>query len=78
MTTAMAKTTLFNELFIDHPRSVGESYGEHRATAWFFGGRLFVASLAAFIHGLFPGLCKTTASGIVRELNRRLEENRRG
>jgi hypothetical protein len=74
----MAKSTLFNELFIDHPRSVGESYGAHCATAWSFGSRLLVASLAAFVHGVFPGLCKTTASGIVRELNRRLEENRRG
>ena len=73
----MAKSTLFNELFIDHPRSVGESYGAHRATAWGFGSRLFVASLAAFVHGLFPGLCKTTASQIVRELNRRLDEHRR-
>ena len=74
----MAKSTLFNELFIDHPRSVGESYSAHRATAWWFGSRLFVASMAAFVHGLFPGVCKTTASRIVRELNRRLDEPRRG
>ena len=74
----MAKSSLFNEMFIDHPRSVGESYGVHRATAWSFGSRLFVASLAAFVHGVFPGLCKTTASQIVRELNHRLDEHRRG
>ena len=73
----MATRGLLDALFFEHPRSVGESYGEHRATAWSFAGRMFVGACAAFVHGVFPGLCKTTASAIVRELNQRLEQGRR-
>jgi hypothetical protein len=73
----MTKPAFIDALFLEHPRSVGESYGQHCATAWSFGSRMFVGACAAFIHGLLPGLCKTTASGIVRELNQRLEQGRR-
>ena len=59
----------YEKLFIDHPRAVGESYGQHLLVAFRFSFRLLCASLAAFAHGLVPALCKTTASSEILELN---------
>lgn len=60
---------MFSKLFVDHPRDAGESYLEHMGMAWSFGGRMFVASLACFIHGLIPGLCIRTGSKSICELH---------
>lgn len=58
--------------FRDHPASVGESYGEHAGFAVKTGGLLLIAGLAAMIHGIFPFLCKTTASRIIGRLNAKM------
>lgn len=57
------------KLFTDHPRSVGESYGEHLMVAGSFGLRLIYAGFACLIHGLLPFLCLRTGSTMVRELH---------
>ena len=54
--------SLLGRLFTHHPDAVGESYLEHMAVAFRFGGRLLRASCAAFAHGFVPGVCETTAS----------------
>lgn len=51
--------------FTDHPHAVNETYGQHMGVAFGVGSTLFVASLACFIHGLFPFLFKTTGSRTV-------------
>ena len=51
--------------FTDHPAAVGESYGEHFVFASGIGLKLIGAGCAALLHGLFPFLFKTTASGVV-------------
>lgn len=56
------------ELFTAHPRSVGESYGEHLAFACRFGAKMAVGGVAAMLHGLLPFLFVTTGSQTVREL----------
>ena len=61
----------------EHPESVGETYGEHLAAAWGFGGRMIVAGIACWVHGLFPFLFTTTASAMVRSLHDRLVLHRR-
>jgi hypothetical protein len=58
----------FENLFLEHPREVGESYTEHAAAASRYGWRLLGASACAFIHALVPGLHKTTASDRVRAM----------
>lgn len=58
----------FHTLFVEHPRSVDETYGEHARFALGFSGKLFLAGCAALIHAVVPGLCKSTASSIVRDL----------
>lgn len=63
-------------LFTDHPNSVGETYGEHMATAFSFGGKMFVGSLACFVHGIFPFLFKGNGSRTVHELSKRMIHGR--
>src|SRR5712671_2639037 len=57
-----------HKLFKDHPATVGESYFEHMGTAFTFAARLFGASLACFVHGLFPFLFTSTGSTAVKRL----------
>ena len=40
--------------FTDHPASVNETYFQHMAMAFGFGGRMLLGALACFVHGLFP------------------------
>ncbi|HEY2482073.1 MAG TPA: DUF6356 family protein [Caulobacteraceae bacterium] len=68
---------MLNRLFLDHPRSMGESYFEHQRVAFSFALRLFVASLACALHALIPGLCVSTGSRAVADLNDRLVVGRR-
>jgi hypothetical protein len=46
--------TMIDRVFLDHPRSAGESYAEHMSFAAGFAVKLFLASAAAFIHSLVP------------------------
>lgn len=59
---------MIGRLFLDHPRSVGESYGEHAAVAVRFGAALVVAGAACFVHAAIPALFPRTASGAVKRL----------
>ncbi len=55
-------------LFLSHPRSVDESYGEHMAFAGRFSGKLFLAAGAALVHAVLPFVFEKTASGMVAEM----------
>jgi hypothetical protein len=59
---------MIGRLFLDHPRSVGESYGEHAAVAVRFGTALIVAGAACIIHAAVPALFPRTASGAIKRL----------
>ena len=54
--------------FKDHPASVGETYFEHLRSACGFALRLFAASVACFVHGLFPFVFTNTGSSTVNHL----------
>jgi len=58
-----------NRLFIDHPKSVGESYFGHLMTASTFATRMVIGGIACFLHGVFPFLCTKTGSGVITELH---------
>jgi len=62
--------------FTDHPATVNETYFEHMAMAFGFGGRMLLASLGCFVHGLFPWLCLTRGSDTVRALHHRMVSQR--
>lgn len=68
---------MIQRLFLDHPRSVGESYREHLVVAAGFGWHLLRASACCFVHALVPGLFATTGSRIIRDLHDRMVANRR-
>ena len=56
-------------LFTKHPNSVGETYGQHMATAASFGARMMLAGCACTLHGIFPFLFVKTGSTTVRHLH---------
>lgn len=62
-----------DRMFVDHPRSVDESYLQHLWFAARFAGALLVAGMAAAVHALVPCVCEKTASRMVRELHRRVD-----
>jgi hypothetical protein len=55
-------------MFLDHPKEVGESWGEHFGAASNYGWRLLKASAMAYLHAFVPGVCKTAASDRVKAM----------
>jgi hypothetical protein len=66
------RASAMQKLFKDHPAAVGETYFEHMGTAFTFAARLFGASIACFVHGLFPFLFPSTGSTMVKRLYQRM------
>jgi len=62
--------------FTDHPTAVNETYLQHMACAFGFGGRMLVGGLGCFVHGLFPWLCLTKGSDTIRDLHHRMVSHR--
>ena len=52
---------MIDRIFLSHPRSVGESYVTHAATAFGFGARMIGGGIACLVHGLVPALFPRTA-----------------
>lgn len=59
---------MIDRIFLNHPRSVDESYLQHMAFAGRFAVLLAMASMAALIHAIIPCLFEKTASRIVAQL----------
>ena len=68
---------MIERLFLEHPRSVGESYSEHLLTASGFGATMMLAGLACMLHGLVPVLFARTGSAAIERLHDRMVLNRR-
>jgi hypothetical protein len=64
------------KLFTEHPASVGESYGQHFASALSFSLAMLGAGLACLVHAIFPFWCVTTGSDTVRRLHARMVTHR--
>ncbi len=56
---------LIDRLFLAHPRSLSESYGEHATTAFGFGARMTAGGIACMVHAVVPALFADTASRTV-------------
>lgn len=63
---------MFRRLFLDHPASVGESYGEHFRVAGGFAWAMMVGALGALVHAFVPSLCQRTGSTTIKRLHARL------
>jgi hypothetical protein len=59
----------WNRLFVDHPKSVDESYAEHFGVASRFGVTMIWGGLCALVHAVVPGWCITTGSDTIKRLN---------
>lgn len=68
---------MFNRLFVDHPKSVDESYIEHFGVASKFGVTMIWGGLGALVHAVIPGWCITTGSDTIQRLNKIMVEQRR-
>ena len=69
----MVKFEKFQLLFLEHPSSCSESYGEHLLHAILFGTKLIVAGIACVTHAILPFLFVDTASNQVKTLNEELK-----
>jgi Family of unknown function (DUF6356) len=67
---------MFHRLFIEHPRSVDESYTEHFGVAARFGLTMIWGGLCGLVHAFVPGWCTKTGSNTVQRLNQIIVINR--
>ena len=67
---------MFQRLFIDHPRTVDETYAEHFAFVGRFGLTMIWGGLCALVHAVVPGFCVTTGSTTIARLNRTMTDRR--
>lgn len=67
---------MFGRLFLDHPRSVQESYLAHFRSALGFALAMFACAIAAVVHAVVPRLFEKTASRTVARLYDRMIVNR--
>lgn len=67
---------MLDRLFRDHPRTVGETYGEHLSAASGFGITMILAGFACVIHAIIPALFVTTGSRAIDRLHHRMVVNR--
>lgn len=59
---------MIDRIFLSHPRSVGETYGEHAATAARFGFTMMIGGAACVVHAFIPAVFPRTASDRVKKL----------
>ena len=74
--TARGRKEVLNKLFLDHPHSLGMSWGNHGAGALKVGFQLIAAGCAAIIHALIPGVFGETASGVVTRVYEHIQRTR--
>ena len=63
---------MIRRLFLDHPASVDETYGEHFRVAAGFGAAMLLGGLGALLHAFVPAVCKRTGSSTVKRLHAKL------
>ncbi len=71
-TTSSATDLLLRPLFLEHPRTVGETYLEHQRQAFGFGMAMMAAGFACMLHGLVPAIFQTTGSRTIARLHERM------
>jgi hypothetical protein len=54
--------------FVEHPASIGESYGQHLCHALGFSIRMGLGAIALAVHAIFPFLFTRTGSAVLRSL----------
>lgn len=65
---------MIRKIFLDHPRSVGETFSAHFLFALGFSLTLFGAAFAALVHAFIPALCEKTASTLIKRLYAKISD----
>jgi Family of unknown function (DUF6356) len=73
---AFGTPAMIRKYFLDHPATVGESYGEHFGVATGVGVKMILGGIAALIHGLIPRYFETTGSRTILELHSQIMASR--
>ena len=60
---------MIRRLFLDHPKSVGESFTEHFGVASSFGFRMIWGGVRCALHAWLPFAFKTAGSDTVKALH---------
>ena len=61
-----------SESIMSHLKDINLSWGRHLHFAWGLALKLFLLSLTALVHGLFPSIFTTKVSDEVHKLNQEL------
>ncbi|MDB9943964.1 DUF6356 family protein [Octadecabacter sp.] len=67
------RQSLLDRWFLAHTSSVDETYVQHMHFALGFAFWLIAAGIVALVHAVFPAMCQTTASRILRKLVARMD-----
>ena len=69
---------MFSRIFLDHPKTVGESYWEHFRVAGSFGIAMIAGGAKAMVHAALPNVYETAGSDTIRRLHNIMVEKRGG
>lgn len=67
---------MLSKLFLEHPRSVGETYLVHQRQAFGFGVAMILGGVACLLHGLVPAMFLRTGSSTVARLHHKMVVSR--
>jgi hypothetical protein len=59
---------MLDDIFLAHPRSVGESYMQHASVAMRFGGTMILGGMALMVHAILPVFFVRTGSSTIKHL----------
>ena len=59
-------------LFLKHPHENNMTYSEHFYNSFFMSTYLFISSIKAMIHSIFPFLYETSTTDCVKCINKQL------
>ena len=59
---------MLDKLLMEHPRDIGETYGEHAGHALTIGLKMLGGGLACLVHAVLPGLFVRTATNAVADV----------
>jgi hypothetical protein len=65
---------MIDRLFLEHPRSVGETYRQHFGVAAGTGLVMLGTAFALFVHALVPALFVRTGSATIKRLYGQLRQ----
>ena len=54
--------SIYSGLFLDHPKSGGQTYNQHRRQALWAAGQLLISAAAAIVHAFVPAMFQQTMS----------------